>query len=94
MLEELKKRFDGGRVEIVAIAWDVGAAKSLQMWGGVDAFLDVGLFEAAKSMHLMSGVLALRKGGKVVHWYSMLKGKVSIFFPLLHLLSAWLLGAK
>jgi hypothetical protein len=24
MLEELKKRFDGGRVEIVAIAWDVG----------------------------------------------------------------------
>lgn len=34
MLEELMKRFDGGRVEIVAIAWDVGVdAKSLEMWG-------------------------------------------------------------
>jgi hypothetical protein len=42
----------------------------------------VSLSEAAKPTCLMSGILALRKGGRVVHLYSMVKGKVSIFFIL------------
>ena len=65
-LEKLREKVGGGRVEVVPMTGDVEAdAKSLKTWGEVDAFFDISPPEAAKSTHMKSGILALRKGGRV-----------------------------
>ncbi|KAK3169535.1 hypothetical protein OEA41_008919 [Lepraria neglecta] len=65
-LEKLREKVGGGRVEVVPMTGDVEAdAKSLKKWGEVDAFFDISPPEAAKSTHIKSGILALRKGGRV-----------------------------
>ena len=65
-LEKLREKVGGGRVEVVPMTGDVEAdAKTLKKWGEVDAFFDISPPEAAKSTHIKSGILALRKGGRI-----------------------------
>lgn len=65
-LEKLREKVGGGgRVEVVPMTGDVEAdAKSLKRWGEVDALFDISPPKAAKSTHIKSGILALRKGGR------------------------------
>ena len=54
------------RVEAVPITGDVLAdTKELKKFGTIDAMFDISPPEAAKSTHLKSGILALRKSGRV-----------------------------
>lgn len=53
------------RVEVVPITGDEGKdTEALKQFGPVDVFFDISPPEAAKSMHVNSGILALRHGGR------------------------------
>ena len=59
-LERIKKRSE--RIETVPITGDVlKDTEALKSFGPVDAFLDISPGEAAKSTHIKSGILALKR---------------------------------
>lgn len=59
-LERIKKRSE--RIETVPVPGDVlKDSKALRSSGAVDAFFDISLFEAGKSTHIKSGILALKR---------------------------------
>ena len=66
-LEALREKLVGaGRVEVVSITGNVdGDAKKFREFGTIDALFDISPPAAATSTHIKSGVLALRKGGRV-----------------------------
>ncbi|KAF2168697.1 hypothetical protein M409DRAFT_21438 [Zasmidium cellare ATCC 36951] len=66
-LEKLKEQVPNSeRVEIVPISGDMAADLSaLKKFGPIDAYLDIGPPEAAKSTHIKSSILATGQGAKI-----------------------------
>ena len=81
-LQRIKKRSE--RIETVPITGDVlKDLEALKSFGAVDAFFDISPPEAAKSTHIKSGILALRR--KLTFLVSLLQPRTK------HLIRGWLL---
>ncbi|OIW32661.1 GroES-like protein [Coniochaeta ligniaria NRRL 30616] len=66
VLEQIQATQPAGRVEIVLNTGDVEKdTAALKQFGPVDAYIDISPFQAAKSTHVRSAIMAVRQYGRV-----------------------------